>query len=93
MATEKQRKTMQEYITESLTGTTYDISNVIYERYREEYVCTSTNMKEWYEYRNNRWNRDEGGIRLKRRMNEEIVEIYEKEIEKEIGRASCRERV
>lgn len=73
---------MQEYINESLTGTTYDIGRVIYEKYREEYVCTK--KKEWYEYRNNRWRRDKEGIRLKKRMNEEIVEIYEKEIEKEM---------
>lgn len=76
-------RTLEEYINYSLSGTTYDIANVMYQKYKEQYVCTSANGKEWFEFRDHRWHQCEGGISLRKKISNEINEIYNDLIKRE----------
>ena len=63
---------------EARTGTDYDVANLIKHMYDGEFVCASIKDGTWYWYNNHRWNLDEKGHTLFRRIS---TEVYRKLME------------
>jgi len=58
--------------------TTYDIANVVYKMYKEDFACISSKNKTWYEFRNHLWIESDNGINLRKRISNEVVNIFSK---------------
>jgi len=63
------------YIDQTLTtGTDYDLAMVLYQKYKDKYVCSSLTHKSWFVFRNHRWEKDLGNslrLEISRGMYEE----------------------
>ena len=65
-----------EKIKDSLDGSHNDIAKVLYEEYKNEFVCASISNKIWYQFRNNIWQEIEEGIYLREKISNDIVHKY-----------------
>ncbi len=55
------QSTVKYFIEETLaTCTDYDFAMVLYELFKDKYVCSSITNKRWYVFKNHRWELDEG---------------------------------
>lgn len=63
-------------ILRSQSQTTQDVAKVVHSMYKYTYVCTSTKYNTWYEFKNHRWVLSEGGISLKRKIGNDVVNEY-----------------
>jgi len=55
------KNTVQHYVDETiLTPTDYDFAMVLYQMFKDKYVCTSITNKTWYVFRNHHWEIDKG---------------------------------
>jgi P4 family phage/plasmid primase-like protien len=59
-------------------GTTDDVSSLMYDLYRFQYVCASIKHNIWYEYKRHRWQQIDCGYTLREKISGEILEIYTK---------------
>lgn len=66
-------------INKSLEGGHNDIAKVLYEKYRDQYVCANITKKVWLEFDNHRWRRIENGIELRKKISDELPEMFEKQ--------------
>jgi P4 family phage/plasmid primase-like protien len=66
-------------INKSLEGGHNDIAKVLYEKYRDQYVCANISKKVWFEFDNHRWRRIENGIELRKKISDELPEMFEKQ--------------
>ncbi len=73
---EIRQSSLNEYVNYSLSGTTQDVANVIYQMFKDEYVCTSANGKEWFEFKNHRWQRCDAGISLRKKIGNEVLNLF-----------------
>ena len=53
-----------------------DIAEVIYEVYKDNYVCSSSKHKTWYEFFNHRWVECDNGVSLRKHITKDIVDKY-----------------
>ena len=54
-------KTVTHFLNESLTSPTeFDFAMVLYQMYKDKYVCTSITNKNWFVFKNHRWVQDLG---------------------------------
>ena len=60
----------------SISGTDYDIACVIYNKFKSDFVCSSIKNKNWYEYKNHRWNTCENGYVLKNKISVDMFMEY-----------------
>lgn len=67
---------ISEKIYQSLSATTQDCAEVIYQMFKHQYVCVSEKGHMWYHYKNHRWHEDKGGITLKQRIGSEVLNEY-----------------
>lgn len=67
---------LDQYIDYSLSCTTFDVANVIYQMFKDVYVCTSAKGNEWFEFHDHLWHRCEGGVTLKKKINNEVLNLY-----------------
>ena len=58
------------------TGTDYDLAMVLYQKYKDKYVCSSLVHKVWYVFRNHRWEKDMGNS-LRLEISRGMFEEYE----------------
>jgi P4 family phage/plasmid primase-like protien len=73
-------KTVQHYVYYSIKNSTdYDLANVLYQLYKESYVCAHIKNNVWYEFINNRWVEIDCGQSLRSKISLEMHEIYHKE--------------
>lgn len=56
----------------------YDIACVIYDKFKQDFICSSIKHKIWYEFKNHRWKMCEDGYVLKNKMSTEMVKEYYK---------------
>jgi P4 family phage/plasmid primase-like protien len=63
-------------LTAGLSGTTYDVAKVLYEKYKDQYVCASIRANEWYEFRDHRYIELEQGSKLMIEISEGLVDEY-----------------
>ena len=54
------------------SGTHTDVSKVIYQIYKHEFVCTSIKKNTWYEFKKHRWHPSDSGYVLKKKMSNEV---------------------
>jgi P4 family phage/plasmid primase-like protien len=75
------KNTVDAYIEDTLnTFTEFDCAMVLYQMFKDKYVCTSIQSKQWYVFRNHRWVRDEG-CRLRMAISKEMYEVYQEKLE------------
>jgi len=71
--------TVEYYIEESISSQTeFDIARVLYQMYKDKYVCVSYDKKGvWYIFKNHRWEIDKG-LTLRLSVSTEIFNLYQK---------------
>jgi len=65
-----------EKLEKSTTGDTYSIAKALYTKYFDRFVCASIKHNSWFEFRNHRWNKIDGGFALMRIISEEFLQEY-----------------
>lgn len=66
----------RELLMESLSGTNFDVANVLYTMFKFNYVCASSKHNTWFEYRGHRWYEIEGGMSLKQKISPILSQKY-----------------
>jgi P4 family phage/plasmid primase-like protien len=56
--------------------TEFDLAQVLYNMYRDRFVCASIKDKSWYEYINHRWHKIDSGNTLRLAISKEMHKIY-----------------
>ena len=71
------KSTVKYFIEETLmTCTDYDFAMVLYELFKDKYVCSSITNKRWYVFKNHRWEFDEGET-LRLAISRDMFEEYQ----------------
>lgn len=66
--------------------TDYDIAELLYNKYKDKYVCSDIKNKVWYQHLQHKWKKDNGHT-IRRALSTEICELFKKkriEVENEI---------
>lgn len=63
-----------------VSGTEFDFAIVLYQLYRDKYVCSNIQQKDWYVFENHKWERDEG-CRLRLSISKEMYELYQSKLD------------
>jgi P4 family phage/plasmid primase-like protien len=71
-------KDLSELLKASLAMSHYDIAKVVHHMYQHQYVCVSIKQKQWYEFRDHRWNHCDGGYTLRNKISVEVYNEYTK---------------
>jgi P4 family phage/plasmid primase-like protien len=56
--------------------TDFDFALVLYQMYKDDYMCVSIKKDIWYMYTNHRWEENEGGTGLRMSISTELHDIY-----------------
>jgi len=68
---------LSSFILKSLTMTTQDIAQVLYELYKHQYIYVNISKAgEWYEFKNHKWHVCPNGISLRNKIGKEIMNEY-----------------
>jgi hypothetical protein len=62
------------YVSTNQTHT--DVARYIYEKYKHEFKCSSITHSRWYHYYNNKWNLNDRGNDLKKKISSEVAQDY-----------------
>ena len=57
-------------------GTEWDIANVLYQYYKDEYRCGSVKNKSWYRFKNNRWVEEDNGSSLRYNISRTLSRVF-----------------
>jgi P4 family phage/plasmid primase-like protien len=69
------------FIEESLnTATDFDFAQVLYQMYKDKYVCCSIQNKTWFIFKNHRWEPDKG-LTLRMAISKEMFHLYHSKME------------
>jgi P4 family phage/plasmid primase-like protien len=65
-------------------GPSFDVAKVLYEMYKEYYVCVSPNKNIWYYYNQNKnkWCLDEKGVSLRQMISTELFAEFKRQLKK-----------
>ena len=70
------QNTIDHFIEESIsTPTDYDFAMVLYQLYKEKYVCTNIKNRTWYRFSNHRWEKDNGNS-LRLNISRQMYSLY-----------------
>lgn len=73
--------TVDHYVEETLNGSTdFDIANVLYQLFKDRFVCISIKNNIWYEYKNHRWFENDSGNSLRLSVSKDLFQIYLKKL-------------
>ena len=53
-----------------------DIAKVLYQLFKNNFVCVSIKNNIWYQYVNNRWHQDDSGTTLRKAISEQLRDLY-----------------
>jgi P4 family phage/plasmid primase-like protien len=53
-----------------------DLAEVLYQLFKDKFVCVSIKNNIWYQYVNNRWKRNESGTSLRKAISEQLRDMY-----------------
>ena len=53
-----------------------DVSEVVYVKYKHNYVCSSNKSKIWFQFQNHRWVELDNGVTLRKELSKSIVNEY-----------------
>jgi P4 family phage/plasmid primase-like protien len=76
------REDVQHWIEKSVNATHYDIGKVLESMYKGQFICTSFTQNIWYEFKDHRWRQIDGGIELRKKISNDLVEEYVRLISK-----------
>lgn len=54
----------------------FDLAKILYEMYKDEFVCSSIKNNTWYQFIRHRWIEIDSGVELRKRMSENLYEIF-----------------
>ena len=85
-AYEKVKKTtLDYYIEESLSSESdYDLAMVLYQMFKDKYVCSSIIHKTWYVFKNHRWELDKGES-LRLAISRDMYNVYQDKVNSILG--------
>lgn len=75
-------KEEKQNINDSLNGGHYDLAKILYNKYRDEFVCACPTKDIWYRYKDHRWHIEEKGMSLRKKISTYLTDIYEKKKKK-----------
>ena len=58
----------------------FDLATVLYQLYKDEYVCVSVKANIWYVYKNHRWEEIDSGTTLRKAISVELRDMYRKKV-------------
>ena len=69
----------------NLSGTHYDLAKILFEQYRDEYVCSNLKERlgEWYRFNGIRWEREEQGVSILLKISTELFDLFKGFLDKE----------
>lgn len=75
---EVKKNTIDYFIEESIkTGTEFDIACVLYNLYKDDFICQSIKHNSWYEYNNkHRWVSNDEGTSLRIRISKDMHQLF-----------------
>lgn len=73
------QKKQNNSIKKSLEGGHNDIAKVLFDKYRDQFVCANISRKIWYEFEGHRWKQIELGTNIRKKISDELPEIYERQ--------------
>ena len=75
------KSTTKYYMDESIKSSTdFDLANVLYNTYKDRFVCVNIAKNIWYEYINNRWYESDSGTNLRKLLSQDVHQLYLKEL-------------
>jgi len=81
------RETIEYFINESIkTSTEYDFAAVLYNRYKDKFVCASIKGNLWFEYRGHKWERVDSGNSLRILISKDMHDMYCAKCSEEINK-------
>ena len=74
---EKVKKSTIDYFMEEtlLDATDFDFATILYEMFKDKYVCSNITTKRWYVFKKHKWEKDEG-LRLRLSISTDLYHIY-----------------
>jgi len=79
--TQVKNNSIEAFIEETLnTQTDFDFAQVLYQMFKDKYVCTSITNKIWHRFRNHRWEPDKG-MSLRLAISKDMHNLYKKKLE------------
>jgi P4 family phage/plasmid primase-like protien len=77
------KTTIRYYMEQTANGCTeFDIANVLYQLYKDQYRCASVKSNTWYEFKNHRWKLIDSGTTLRQKISQELCPMYMMEVSK-----------
>lgn len=70
------KKKAKNNIEKCLGGANSDIALLLYNMYKDQFVCSSILNHSWYEWKQNKWERIEKGTYLRKKISNEVVDIF-----------------
>jgi len=71
------KDSINKYIHYSFNNITdYDIANVLYQIYKDSFVCVNIKNSIWYEFNQNRWIENDSGTSLRSKLSTDIYNMY-----------------
>tara|TARA_B100001094_G_scaffold64273_1_gene60295 strand:- start:6411 stop:8933 length:2523 start_codon:yes stop_codon:yes gene_type:complete len=67
---------VQTVLLESLSGTNYDVANVLFTMYKYQYVCASVKFSTWFEFHNHKWIEMDKALSLRKKLSTELAKEY-----------------
>lgn len=55
----------------------YDLAEVLYQMYKDDYVCINVKANIWFVYKNHRWEEIDSGTTLRKAISNEMRDIYQ----------------
>ena len=62
----------------------FDLAMVLYQIFKDKYVCTNVTKNEWYEFKNHRWHKCDAGSALRIAISTEMYVIYTKKVQESL---------
>jgi P4 family phage/plasmid primase-like protien len=70
--------TIDHYVEDTLlTQTEFDMAQVLFQMFKDKYVCSSISNKTWHVFKNHRWENDKGWT-LRLAISKDMYNVYEK---------------
>jgi len=71
-------------ISKSISGTHNDVANLLYQLYKDVYICSINDKGApiWFKFRRHRWAFCKKGLDLRKKISTDLVDIYDSKIQK-----------
>ncbi len=67
---------IRDFLVLCINSTHYDVAQVLFRLYENDFVCASIKENKWYEFKDHRWKQIESGFSLRRKISKELVSHY-----------------